>query len=65
MNKTVKWVLISLNLIPYSRISVRRHGANGVEYLGGGYCSSVLSRFGDMEIVDSCIIDNILILYVI
>ena len=64
MNKTVKWVLLSLNLENYSHVSIRKHGQNCVEYLGGGTVSRVLSRFGDMEITDSCIIDNVLCIYV-
>ena len=62
--KSVKWVLLSLNLLPYTHISIRQHGRNGVVYLGGGRFSSVVERFGDRQIEDSCIIDNVLCIYV-
>lgn len=64
MDITVKWVLLSLNLEPYTHISVRRHGTNGAEYLGGGRFFSVIERFGNMVIDDSYIIDNVLCIYV-
>lgn len=64
LNKTVRWVLLSLNLVTGSRVSIRRHGKNGVDFIGGGSVASVIARFGDMEIVDSWIIDNALCIYV-
>lgn len=64
MNNTVRFALISLNLLPYSHISIRKHGERGVEYLGGGSFSSVLERFGNEIIEDSVIIDNILVIHV-
>lgn len=64
MCNTVKWVLISLNLLPYNHISIRRHGTDGVEYLGGGHFMSVIERFGNEVIVDSNIFENVLIIYV-
>ena len=65
MIKSVKWVLLSLNLLPFSRVSIRRHLHPGIEYLGGGSVSSVLCRFGQELIEDSCIIDNVLVIYVL
>lgn len=64
MNSTVKWVLLSLNLNEFTHVSIRQHMASGLNYLGGGSVASVLSRFGDREIADSCIIENALIIYV-
>lgn len=64
MNKTVKWVLLSLNLNEFTHVSVRRHLKHSIDYLGGGSVASVLSRFANEEIEDSCITDNVLILYV-
>lgn len=64
MSNTVKWVLLSLNLNEFTHVVVRRHAKPGIEYLGGGSVSSVLSRFGDMLIEDSCIIDGVFVLYV-
>lgn len=64
MNKTVKWVLLSLNLLPYTHIAIRRHGKDGVEYLGGGCFTSVIKRFGNEIIDSSSIVDDILCIYV-
>lgn len=64
MKHTVKWTLISLNLLPHTHIAIRRHTSSGVDYLGGGDFMRVVKRFGDMEIIDSAIIDNILIIHV-
>lgn len=64
MCNTVRFALISLNLNNYCHVSIRHRLDAGMEYLGGGTVASVLSRFGDKEIEDSCIIDNILVIYV-
>lgn len=64
MNNTVKWALISLNLNTYSHVSIRRHLNNDMVYLGGGSVATVLSRFGNEQIEDSCIVDNVLVIYV-
>lgn len=64
MDTTVKWTLLSLNLNEFARVSIRRHMISGIEYLGGGSVASVLSRFGNEVITDSCIIDNVLVIYV-
>lgn len=61
---TVKDILIALNLPLYSHISIRMHGAHGMEFLGGGDCDKVVNRFGDMVVTNSIIIDNILVMYV-
>lgn len=61
---TVKWILLSLNLIPYSHVSIRRHLRPGIEYLGGGSVGSCIRRFGDLLLDDSCIVDNVLVIYV-
>lgn len=50
--------------LPLVRISIRRKIPHSVEYLGGGYADSVIRRFGSMVIVDSNIIDNVLVIYV-
>lgn len=59
-------VLNSLKLEPYTHISVRRKGKNGVEYLGGGYSHTYVfhRRFDGLEVVESKIIDNVLCIYV-
>lgn len=64
MNNTVKWTLMSLNLLPYTHVTIRRSGENGLEYLGGGFGSNVIKRFGDEVVEKSMIIDNILCIYV-
>ena len=33
--KTVKWILLSLNLNPYTHIVVRQHTQQGIAMLGG------------------------------
>ena len=33
--KTVKWILLSLNLNPYTHIVVRQHAPQGITPLGG------------------------------
>ncbi len=63
--KTVKWVLLSLNLCDYIRVCVREHGVQGIVYVGGGYPGKVMRCFGDRLVMDSCIYDNALILYVL
>ena len=62
--KTVKWVLLSLNLCDYTHVSIREHMCKSVQYLGGGYPGDVMRRFGDRLVSDSSICDNILCLYV-
>lgn len=65
--KTVKWVLLSLNLCNYTRVCVRervRPGFGGFVYLGGGYPGKVMQRYGDRLVADSCIYEDALILYV-
>lgn len=65
--KSVKWVLLSLNLCNYTRVCVReriRPGFGGFAYLGGGYPGKVMQRYGDRLVTDSCIIEDALILYV-
>lgn len=62
--KTVKWILVSLNLCDYTRVSVREHVHRSVNYLGGGYAGDMIRRFGDRLVKDSAIYDNVLVLYV-
>ena len=57
-------VLISLGL-NYAHILVRRKTAFGIEYLGGGTVSVVISRFGECIIVNSVIQENMLVIYVL
>ena len=47
--KTVKWILLSLNLNPYTHIVIRRHTERGVDMLGGSdKVSVILQRFGSL-----------------
>lgn len=64
--KTVKWILLSLNLNPYTHIVVRRHISQGITPLGGSdKVSEILRRFGDLYVENSYITsDGILIMYV-
>lgn len=62
--KSVKWLLLSLNLCDYTRVCIREHGSQGVMYVGGGYPGKVMQRYGDRLVVDSCIYDGALCLYV-
>lgn len=64
--KTVKWILLSLNLNPYTHIVIRRHTERGVDMLGGSdKVSLILQRFGSLYVENSYITsDGILIMYV-
>lgn len=64
--KTVKWILLSLNLNPYTHIVIRRHTERGVDMLGGSdKISVILQRFGSLYVENSYITsDGILIMYV-
>lgn len=64
--KTVKWILLSLNLNPYTHIVIRRHTERGVDMLGGSdKVSVILQRFGSLYVENSHITsDGILIMYV-
>lgn len=64
--KTVKWILLSLNLNPYTHIVVRRHTPQGITPLGGSdKVLEILRRFGDLYVENSYITsDGILIMYV-
>lgn len=63
--KSVKWVLLSLNLEDYSHVCIREHGDHKIEMVGGGHPGDVIRRYGDRLVVDSCICDNVLFLYVL
>lgn len=64
MQKTIKWVLLSLNLCEYTHVVVRRRAKDRTPiYLGGGSVADVLQRFGDLTIMDSMIAENILVIY--
>lgn len=58
--KSVKWCLVSLNLLG-SHVSLRNK--NG--YIGGGSVKQVISRYGDMLVEKSFLIDNVLVLFVV
>lgn len=62
--KSVKWLLLSLNLCDYTRVCIREHGSQGFIYVGGGYPGKVIQRFGNRLVVDSTIFEDALILYV-
>lgn len=62
--KSVKWVLLSLNLCDYTRVCIREHGPRGIIYVGGGYPGRVMQRHGERLVMDSAIFDDALILYV-
>lgn len=63
--KSVKWVLLSLNLCDYTHVFVREHGLQGIVYIGGGYPGKVMRRYADRLVMDSCIFEDALILYVV
>lgn len=63
MNKTVKWILYSLNLL-YGHVVIRRKTPEGLFPLGGGSAAEVLDRFGDYIVIYSSISDNVLYLIV-
>lgn len=62
--KTVRWVLYSLNLC-CCHVSVRQKNKQGlIKYLGGGSMDSVINRFGAMYVIESYIVDDVLIMFV-
>lgn len=63
--KSVKWLLLSLNLCDYTRVCIREHGPQGIVYVGGGYPGKVMQRYADRLVTDSCIYEDALILYVL
>ncbi len=63
--KSVKWLLLSLNLCDYTRVCIREHSPHGIIYVGGGYPGKVMQRFGSRLVTDSCIYEDALILYVL
>lgn len=63
--KSVKWVLLSLNLEGYSHVCIREHGNHNFLIVGGGRPGDVIRRFGNRLVTDSCICDNVLYLYVL
>lgn len=63
--KSVKWVLLSLNLCGYTRVCIREHGPKGIVYVGGGYPGKIMQRYADRLVTDSCIYEDALILYVL
>lgn len=64
--KTVKWILLSLNLNPYTHIVVRQHTLQGITPLGGsGKVSEILRRFGNMYVENTYITsDGLFVMYV-
>ncbi len=64
--KTVKWILLSLNLNPYTHIVIRQHTERGVAMLGGSdNVSDIMRRFGDRFVENSYITsDGLFIMYV-
>lgn len=64
--KTVKWILLSLNLNPCTHIVIRRHTERGIAMLGGSFkVSEIIYRFGDMLVENSFITsDGLFIMYV-
>ena len=64
--KTVKWILLSLNLNPYTHIVVRQHTPLGISPLGGSdKVSEILRRFGDMYVENTHITsDGLFVMYV-
>lgn len=63
--KSVKWLLLSLNLCDYTHVCIREHGPRGIVYVGGGYPGRVMQRFGNRLVTDSGIYEDALILYVV
>lgn len=64
--KTVKWILLSLNLNPYTHIVVRQHTQQGIAMLGGSdKVSEILRRFGNMYVENTYITsDGLFVMYV-
>lgn len=64
--KTVKCILLSLNLNPYTHIVIRQHTERGVAMLGGSdKVSEILRRFGNMYVENTHITsDGLFVMYV-
>lgn len=64
--KTVKWILLSLNLNAHTHIVIRQHTERGIAMLGGSdKVSEIIRRFGDRFVENSYITsDGLFIMYV-
>lgn len=60
--KTLKALLPALKF--KGHISLRRRSFYGLQYIAGGDSESLIGRYGGHKIVDSEVIDNILVIYV-
>ena len=60
MSNTVEFAVKSMCFLPYTHIIVRRRGSAGIEPLGGGDLSKVLSRYGSMIVERSFVVDDTL-----
>ena len=57
---TVKVLLDGMNLASYNRISVKvREPECGLVGLGGGYPDVIASRFGELEVQRTFVVDNV------
>lgn len=58
---SVSQLLSYIKLDSYQHVCVKRFR----EHIGGGFSLDVSRRFGDMIVEHCCIVDNILVLYVL
>lgn len=61
---TVRDVLMGLNF-KYCHCVIKRKENMEIIPLGGGSVDNVINRFGDLDIKESVIVDNILIFFVV
>lgn len=60
MSNTVEFAVRSMCFLPYTHIIVRQRKASGIEPLGGGGLSKVLSRYGSMIVERSFVVGDTL-----
>lgn len=61
---TVGYLLKEMNLI-YCHCCIKRKENRDIIPLGGGSVDRVIERFGTLQVKESTIVDNVLILYVV
>lgn len=60
-NNSVRFALLSMGFEPYTHIVVRTRKDGHIDTLGGSLnLSTILSRYGNMTVEKSCIVDNVL-----
>lgn len=60
----LKTTFNSLGLVEWQHVVVRQKSFGQVNYLGGGFVSSIVRRFGSRTIIKSLFIDGVFVVFV-